>query len=157
MSESSPVQSFIERLASGEITLPALGKMLGMEPGGFGEGTATFTLNVDPDQHGNVMGTLHGGVLAAVADTAMGFAFATTLAAGESFATLEIKVSFLRPVWRATLTATAHVLHRGKSTGLVECRVTDERDRLVVHATCTCLVLRGEQAKGRQLGDRLGG
>ena len=45
-------------------------------------------------RHGNVMGTLHGGALATLADTAMGFAFATTLAADESFATLEMKVSF---------------------------------------------------------------
>ncbi|MEO7039710.1 MAG: PaaI family thioesterase [Gemmatimonadaceae bacterium] len=154
MSEPTPIESFIDRIASGEIELPTLGKTLGMEFGTFGEGTATFTLNADPDRHGNVMGTLHGGVLAAVADTAMGFAFATTLAVGETFATLEIKVSFLRPVWRATLTAAGHVLHRGKTTGLVECRVTDERDRLVVHATSTCLVLRDEQAQGRKLGDR---
>ncbi|HLB10025.1 MAG TPA: PaaI family thioesterase, partial [Gemmatimonadaceae bacterium] len=75
------------------------------------------------------------------------------LAVDESFATLEMKVSFLRPVWRSALTATAHVVHRGKTTGLVECRVTDERDRLIAHATSTCLVLRGSQASGRGLGD----
>ena len=112
-----------------------------------------FTMAADPAQHGNVMGTLHGGVLATLADTAMGFAFATTLAVDESFATLEMKVSFLRPVWRSALTATAHVVHRGKTTGLVECRVTDEHDRLIAHATSTCLVLRGSQASGRGLGD----
>jgi uncharacterized protein (TIGR00369 family) len=83
----------------------------------------------------------------------MGFAFASTLAEDESFATLEMKVNFLRPVWRATLIATAEVVHRGRTTGLVECRVMDERSRLVAHSTCTCLVLRGTQAAGRGLGD----
>ena len=106
-----------------------------------------------PSPNDNVMGTLHGGVLATLADSAMGFAFATTLAPDESFATLEMKISFLRPVWRSTLTAAATVVQRGKTTGLVECRVTDERDRLIAHATSTCLVLRGSQAEGRGLGD----
>jgi uncharacterized protein (TIGR00369 family) len=114
-------------------------------------------LVTDPVRHGNLMGTLHGGVIATLADSAMGFAFASTLAADESFATLEMKVSFLRPVWRATLTASAKIVHRGKTTGLVDCRVTDERDRLIAHATSTCLVLRGSQAEGRALGDTKGG
>ena len=117
--------------AAGAIALPTVGRPLGREFGTSGEGTPTFTCTAAPDRHGNVMGTLHGGVLAAVADTAMGFAFATTLAVGETFATLEIKVSFLRPVWRATLTAAGHVLHRRQTTGLVECRVTYYHDRLV--------------------------
>ena len=49
--------------------------------------------------------------------------------------------------------ASAEVVHRGRTTGLVECRVMDERSRLVAHSTCTCLVLRGAQAAGRGLGD----
>jgi uncharacterized protein (TIGR00369 family) len=146
-------KTFLERVAEGAVRPPALAITLGFRPGSFGEGTAVFIMDTDPARHGNVMGTLHGGVLATLADSAMGFAFATTLAADESFATLEMKVSFLRPVWRATLTASATVMQRGRTTGLVECRVTDERDRLIAHATSTCLVLRGSQAEGRGLGD----
>lgn len=153
MSEESAAQNFLARLERGEIQLPALGQTLGVKAGTFGAGTASFTLDSDPEIHGNVMGTLHGGVLATLADTAMGFAFATTLTAEESFATLEFKVSFLRPVWKSRLTASAVVTHRGKTTGLVECRITDERDRLIAHATSTCLVLSGAQAEGRRLGD----
>jgi len=43
------------------------------------------------------MGTLHGGILCDLADAAIGFAFARTLAPGESFTTLELKINFLRP------------------------------------------------------------
>ena len=153
MSDLNPALTFLERVANGSVAPSALALTLGLKPGSFGTGTAVFAMDVDPEQHGNVMGTLHGGVLATLADSAMGFAFATTLAVDETFATLEMKVSFLRPVWRSTLTASAHVVHRGKTTGLVECRVTDERDRLIAHATSTCLVLRGSQAEGRGLGD----
>jgi uncharacterized protein (TIGR00369 family) len=150
-------KTFLEQVADGTAPAPALAITLGFKPVSFGEGTAAFIMDTDPARHGNVMGTLHGGVLATLADSAMGFAFATTLAADESFATLEMKISFLRPVWRATLTASATVVQRGRTTGLVECRVTDERDRLIAHATSTCLVLRGAQAEGRGLGDAKGG
>lgn len=153
MSEQSAALTYLERIVNGTITPPAFAIMLGLKPGAFGAGRAVFTMEADPALHGNVMGTLHGGALATLADTAMGFAFATTLATEESFATLEMKVNFLRPAWRSNLTATATVVHRGKTTGLVECRITDERDRVIAHATSTCLVLRGSQAEGRGLGD----
>ncbi|MEP7065246.1 MAG: PaaI family thioesterase [Gemmatimonadota bacterium] len=147
------MKTFLEQVRDGTIAPPALAVTLGFTALSFEEGKAAFSMVTDPARHGNVMGTLHGGVLATIADSAMGFAFATTLAADESFATLEMKVSFLRPVWKATLTASATVVQRGKTTGLVDCRVTDERDRLIAHATSTCLVLRGAQAEGRAMGD----
>lgn len=144
--------TFLEQVNSGAFVSTTIASTLGFASTSLTEGKSTFVMEIDPARHGNVMGTLHGGVVATLADSAMGFAFASTLAEDESFATLEMKVSFLRPVWRATLTATAVVMHRGRTTGLVECHVTDERSRLIAHATCTCLVLRGNQAAGRGLG-----
>ena len=101
------------------------------------------------EAHANPMGTLHGGVLCDVADAAMGYAFAATLGAGESFTTLELKINFLKPIWKARLKATGRVVRRGRVIGLVECDVTDEGERLVARASSTCMTLRGEQAQGR--------
>jgi uncharacterized protein (TIGR00369 family) len=95
------------------------------------------------------MGTLHGGVLCDIADAAMGIAYAANLEAGETSTTLELKISFLKPVWNATLKAEGRVLKQGRTTGLVECRITDEKGSLVAHATSTCMTLRGASAKGR--------
>ncbi|MEP6692595.1 MAG: PaaI family thioesterase [Gemmatimonadaceae bacterium] len=67
----------------------------------------------------------------------------------ESFATLELKINFLRPVWRATLTAEGVVVKRGGTVGLTECSVIDEKGHLVARASSTCLTLRGAQAAGR--------
>jgi uncharacterized protein (TIGR00369 family) len=97
------------------------------------------------------MGTLHGGVLCDIADAAMGAAYGSTLKDGESFTTLELKINFLRPVWKAKLRAQAKIVRAGNTVGLVECDVTDERDRLVARASSTCMTLRGGLAKGRQL------
>jgi|SRR5882724_3726660 len=100
-------------------------------------------------QHANPMGTLHGGILCDLADAAMGIAFASTLRLDESFTTLELKINFLRPVWNGLLRAEAGVVSRGRTVGLVECKITDEKDRLIARATSTCMVLAGETAKNR--------
>lgn len=112
------------------------------------EGAATFEMEVGP-QHGNPMGTLHGGILCDLSDAAMGFAYVSTLEEGESFTTLELKINFLRPVWKGTLRAEATLVKGGRSVGLVECDVKDGEGRLVARASSTCMTLRGEQAKGR--------
>ena len=145
--------TFLEQVQNGTFVMTSVANVLGFALASVSEGKAAFEMVTDPERHGNAMGYLHGGVVATLADSAMGFAFASTLAEDESFATLEMKVNFLRPVWRAKLIASAEVVHRGRTTGLVECRVMDERSRLVAHSTCTCLVLRGAQAAGRGLGD----
>jgi len=88
-------------------------------------------------------------VLCDIADAAMGMAWASMLADNETFTTLELKINFLRPVWRARLTAEGTVVQRGRTVGLAECAISDERGRLVAKATSTCLTLRGEQAIGR--------
>jgi uncharacterized protein (TIGR00369 family) len=111
-------------------------------------GSATVQLEAGP-QHANPMGTLHGGVLCDIADAAMGIAYTTNLAEGESFTTLELKINFLKPIWKATLTAEGKVVKQGRTTGLVECRITDAKGSLVAHATSTCMTLRGTTAHGR--------
>jgi uncharacterized protein (TIGR00369 family) len=100
-------------------------------------------------QHSNPMGTLHGGILCDLADAAMGVAFASTLQLDQSFTTLELKINFLRPVWNGLLKAEADVFSRGRTVGLVECTIKDEKDRLIARATSTCMVLAGEAAKNR--------
>ena len=100
-------------------------------------------------RHANPMGTLHGGILCDIADAAMGMAFASTLDEGETFTTLELKINFLKPVWTGRLVATGRVVEGGRTIGLVECDVVDEKERLVARASSTCMTLRGEEANGR--------
>jgi uncharacterized protein (TIGR00369 family) len=127
---------------------PPIAKLLGARLTEIGEGRAQMELDAD-ERLANPMGTLHGGVLCDIADAAMGMAYASTLGEGESFTTLELKINFVRPVWRAKLTAEGTVVQRGKTVGLTECVVTDEKGRLIAKAAATCLTLRGEQAAGR--------
>ena len=91
--------------------------------------------------------TVHGGILCAIADAAMGLAYATTLHEGETFATVELKVNFLRPVWQGRLRAEGKVVNSGRSLGLVECDVTDHDQLLIARCLSTCMTLRGEEAE----------
>jgi uncharacterized protein (TIGR00369 family) len=95
------------------------------------------------------LGTLHGGAVCDLADAAMGMAYASELERGESFTTLELKINFMKPVWRSHLRAEGKVVKRGRTVGLVECDVLDEKGSLVARASSTCMTLRGDAAKGR--------
>ena len=136
------------KIASGDAPAPPIASLIGFHPVSAGNGEAVFEMQAD-ERHWNPMGTLHGGILCDIGDAAMGFAFASTLAEGESFTTLEIKMNFLRPIWKAKLRAAGRVVKKGKKIGLVECDVTDEKGNLVARASSTCMTLAGDEARGR--------
>jgi uncharacterized protein (TIGR00369 family) len=136
------------QVIAGERPQPPIAQLLGAKLTAIEPGRARIELAAD-ERLANPLGTLHGGVLCDIADAAMGMAYLATLEEGETFTTIELKINFLRPVWRAMLVAEGTVVHRGRTVGMTECSITDERGRLVAKATSTCLTLRGEQAIGR--------
>jgi uncharacterized protein (TIGR00369 family) len=122
-----------------------ISKLIGFEvqpaqsPGSF-TGEATVELNCG-QQHHNPMGRVHGGVVSALADAAMGIAFGRTLLDTEDFSTIEMKVNFLRPIKEGLLVANASVVERGMRIGFVECEIMNERGKRIATATCTCTVI----------------
>ena len=140
--------SQIQMLLDGSIPLPPIANLIGFKLVSIGPGKAVIEFEAG-DRHANPMGTLHGGVLCDISDAAMGMAYAGILNEGESFTTLELKINFLKPVWKAKLRAEGSVVNGGRTVGLVMCDVFDEQERLVARASCTCMTLRGEQAEGR--------
>jgi len=129
---------------------PPVATLIGFQPVAVEAGTAVFQLMVRRDRHANPMGTLHGGIYCDLADAAMGIACASLLEWGESFTTLELKINFLRPVTEGMLEARGRVVHRGRSMHYVECDVVALPEQtLVARSSSTCLVLRGDRAKGR--------
>ena len=138
----------LERMIRGAVPAPPIAQLIGFRLVAVKPGEAVFDFE-SSEKHRNPMGTLHGGVLCDVADAAMGVAFAATLADGESFTTLELKINFLRPVWNEKLRAVGRVVKRGNTVGLVECDITNASGVLVARSSSTCMVLRGAQATGR--------
>ena len=138
----------IQRVVRGELPPAPVATLIGFKFVSARPGESVVELQAD-QRHANPMGTLHGGVLCDIADAAMGIAYACALGEGESFTTLEMKINFLKPVWKADLRAVGRVVKQGRTIGLVECDITDEQQSLVARASSTCMTLRGDMARGR--------
>ena len=139
----------LKELVETKAQFATIATTLGIQAVSIDEGQAVLKMNTDTTKHANPMGTIHGGVLTDLADLAMGSAFSTVIGEDESFTTIELKINYLKPVWNDTLTATANVMKKGSTVGLIECEVQDSKGSLVAYTTSTCMILRGVKKEGR--------
>jgi uncharacterized protein (TIGR00369 family) len=102
-------------------------------------GRVLLGMRVD-SRHLQVHGVVHGGVLAALADTAGGLASYMACPLGTRVATVEMKINYLEGVERGELTADAQVVRLGRHLSVVDCDVKDEDRRLVAKALMTFFV-----------------
>ncbi len=114
-----------------------------------GLGTATVAIEANPAIHGNQQGTIHGGLICELADAAIGTAHSTLMAEGETFASVELKINFFRPVWRSTLKASAKPIQSGKTITHYSCDIVRDDGKVAATVLSTIMTLRGDRAKGR--------
>jgi uncharacterized protein (TIGR00369 family) len=129
--------------ADGRRPRPPIASTIGMEAAAFDEGRAVFVCE-PAEYHYNPIGVVHGGLAATLLDSAMSCAVHTTLAAGERYTTLELKVNFVRAITVATgrIRAEGTIVHRGGTIATAEGRIIAERDgRLLAHGVTTCLII----------------
>ena len=91
----------------------------------------------------NPLGCVHGGYTAALLDSCMACAVHSTLKAGYSYATIEIKINYVRAITSHTgeVRAEGRVINSGKRIATAEGRLFDSAGTLYAHGTTTCLVL----------------
>jgi uncharacterized protein (TIGR00369 family) len=118
-------------MLKGDAPLPPIAQLIGFKLTSVTCGRAVIEFQAS-EQHANPLGKLPGGVLCDIADAAMGIAYASTLEEGETLATLELKINFLKPIWQAKLRAIGQVVHKGHTVGLVDSNILDEKDSLSV-------------------------
>lgn len=138
----------LKKMAKGEIPGSPAAQVLGFQVTDVEEGRVVIEMDATEKLH-NPMGTLHGGILCDIADAAMGYAFASTLAEDELFTTVEIKTNFLKPIFKAKLRAEGKLIKKGSSIGLLECHIYDQKESLVAHSTSTCMILKGNPKRKR--------
>lgn len=129
------------RMAAGELPAPPVMDLIDLAGLEVAEGTVTFSL--DPQEfHYNPLGSVHGGIISTLLDSACGCSVHTTLPAGVAYTSLDLNVKFLRPVTVATgrVRCTGTVLQRGRRTAYAEAKLTDAAGRLLAHATSSCLI-----------------
>src|SRR6478672_463264 len=98
----------------------------------------------------NTIGLLHGATAASLLDTAMGCAISTMLPAGQGAVTLDLKLTYLRPlsVRSGTISAEGRLIKLGRQTSYTEGFVRDGAGNLAVHATATFSMM-GESPKAK--------
>ena len=118
-----------------------LGALLGMEADLIEPGHVVFTFEAS-EHFTNPFGTVHGGIIATVLDSAMGMAALTVLPDGTNAPTLGLEVKYLRPVATdaGLLRADGVVVHAGRRVVTAEGRLLDAAGALLATATTTCLV-----------------
>ncbi|MEA2930491.1 MAG: hypothetical protein QOG38_2919 [Hyphomicrobiales bacterium] len=133
--------SFLKGIIDGKIPAPPIAETLGFDLVSAEKGTATFEV-VPELKHYNPIGVVHGGLAMTVLDSALGCAVMTTLAKGEAYTTLEIKVNLTRALTKDTglVRATARLIHRGRTTATAEADLRDDKGNLYAHATTTCII-----------------
>ncbi|PRI10473.1 PaaI family thioesterase [Leucobacter massiliensis] len=127
----------------------AISRLLGLELVAIDVREASLRIEADPELHGNQQGTIHGGLLCELADAAIGAAHSTIIEPGQSFTSIDLKATFLRPAWAGTLTATARASHSGRTISHYGCDIVRGDGKTIATVTSAVMTLSGESAKGR--------
>ncbi|MFC8763254.1 PaaI family thioesterase [Streptomyces sp. NPDC057193] len=132
---------FLREMVAGRLPGPPIAALIGFSLEEVEDGRAVFVLEPG-EEHYNPIGSVHGGVYATLLDSAAGCAVHSTLPQGTAYTSLDLSTRFLRPLTTATgkVRAIGTVLSRGRRTALAEAALYDAEDRLLAHATSTCML-----------------
>jgi uncharacterized protein (TIGR00369 family) len=111
-------------------------ELLGFEVESVHDGRAIFRLDVRP-RHKQIHGVVHGGILAALADTTAAIAAYTVVPRGVELATLELKINYMEPVPGGRVKADARVLRSGRNFIVTECEIYNESGTMAAKALLT--------------------
>lgn len=146
--EAAATMSGIDLLRAvrdGGLPRPPISALLGFAMSVVEEGRVIF-VSEPTFQHYNPLGSVHGGFIATLLDSAMGCAVHSLLDAGVRYTTVELKVNYLRALTEASgpIEAEGTVIHKGRTIATADGRLTDVEGRLYAHATTTCLIMHPE-------------
>ena len=113
------------------------------------EGRAVFVLDVRA-HHKQLHGVVHGGILAALADTTAAIAAYTVVPRGTEIATVELKINYLEPVSGGRIKAHGRVLRAGRNFVVSECEIWNEDKSLAAKALLTFGAAAGHSIQEKQ-------
>ncbi len=102
-----------------------IAKVFGFELAAAEPGRAVLKMRVR-SRHRQIHNVVHGGILAALADTAAAFGVYLALPRGTPLATVEMKINYLEPVHAGVLRAEGRMLRKGKNLAVAECDVRED-------------------------------
>jgi uncharacterized protein (TIGR00369 family) len=135
--------SFLQSILAGRLPGAPIAHTLDFRPASVEPGIVAFEFT-PAEFHYNPIGSVHGGMIATLCDSACGCAVQSMLPAGSYYTSLDLSVKFLRPVTVATgpMRCEATVTHLGGRSALAQARLTDAGGKLYAHATSSCMIFR---------------
>ncbi|TMF11790.1 MAG: alpha/beta fold hydrolase [Chloroflexi bacterium] len=135
-------RELLEAALRGAAPPPPYVRLLRMRFIAVSDGGATFEMPATTELY-NPNNVVHGGALASLADSAMGFAVFSTLLPGENFTTAELHVNFLKAVTADSgmLRSIGRVVHRGQQIAVAEAEIVDQQNQLIARASSTNVIL----------------
>ncbi len=136
-------RELLEAIVDGRLPPPPIASLMGYRLVSVGDGEALVRCTPDESTY-NPSGSVHGGLLCTLLDTAAGCAVHTQLPAAASFSSIEIKVSFLKPLRADVGEIEVHgrVMRVGRRVAFAQAHARDRDGELVGHATSSISVLR---------------
>lgn len=131
-----------QAMAEGKLPPPPIAALMGFSVSEVAKGRVVF--EVDPaEYHYNPGGVVHGGLAATLCDSAASCAIHSTLPAGVYSTTINLNVTFLRPVLveNGRLRCIGEVIYTGRRTATATARLEDSNGKLYAQATVTCMVI----------------
>ena len=135
--------SFLEAILDGTLPGVPIAHTLDFRPASVQPGVVVFEFT-PAEFHYNPIGSVHGGMIATLCDSACACAVQSMLPAGSYYTSLDLNVKFLRPVTASTgpMTCEGSVTHLGGRSALAQARLTDAGGKLYAHATSSCMIFR---------------
>ena len=132
---------FLKAMVASKVPQAPMAATLGFRIVDVADGRATFEGNPEFRLY-NPIGTVHGGFAASLLDSALGCAIFSTMAKGETWTTLELKLNFVRAMSGDTgpVRAEGRIIHRGRTLATSEGTLKDRAGKLYAHATTTCMI-----------------
>ena len=132
---------FLKGIVNGAQPQPPISELLGFHLVEVEEGRAVFE-GLPEFRHYNPISTVHGGFAATLLNSALGCAIFSTLAKGDAWTTLELKLNYVRPMSKDTgpVRAEGRIIHRGRTVATSQGELKDRAGKLYAHASTTCMI-----------------
>jgi acyl-CoA thioesterase len=140
--------------AQSRMKLSKFSVLVGFDVERLYEGGAVLSMTVE-DHHRQIHNVVHGGVIAALADTAAAIAAYTVAPQGVELATIELKINYLLPIAEGKVEAEGKVLRAGRNFMVVECDVRNHQGALAAKALMTFGAAGGRALESAREADRL--
>ncbi|HEU4732970.1 MAG TPA: PaaI family thioesterase [Kofleriaceae bacterium] len=139
--------AFFRKMLAGELPLPPLAALMGFRLVEVAEGRVVFEADPLPAYY-NGLGSIHGGFFATLLDSALGSAVNTTMGPGRAYATVDLKVTLVRPLRRevGAVRCIASAVQVGSRIATSEGRIVDAQDKIYAHGTATCMAVETQGA-----------